>query len=97
MMTKYMKCTSLLAQTDKRLTVCQSRRDECLENAPQGHHIPQCKADGSFEERQCLHLTRECWCVDRNGNELPGTRSLNTRDCSLLGKSNTNDIATCKS
>jgi len=76
-------CTRI-AQTDKRPTVCQSRRDECLENAPQGHLIPQCKADGSFEERQCLHLTRECWCVDRNGNELPGTRSLNTRDCSLL-------------
>ena len=70
----------------KTSTVCQSRRDECLDNAPPGHLIPRCKADGSYEERQCLQSTVECWCVDRNGNELPGTRSKEMHDCSLLGK-----------
>lgn len=72
---------------DKTITVCQSRKDECLDNAPPGHFVPRCKADGSYEERQCLQSTGECWCVDRNGNELPGTRSKQTFDCSLLGES----------
>lgn len=72
---------------DKTITVCQSRKDECLDNAPPGHFVPHCKADGSYEERQCLQSTGECWCVDRNGNELPGTRSKQTFECSLLGES----------
>ena len=72
--------------TGKPSTVCQSRKDECLDNAPPGHFVPQCKADGSYEERQCLQSTGECWCVDRNGNELPGTRSKEMHDCSLLGE-----------
>ncbi|XP_068710293.1 uncharacterized protein [Montipora foliosa] len=65
-------------------SVCQSRRDECLKNTSPKHFIPLCKADGSFEERQCLHSTRQCWCVDKTGNELPGTRSMEMHDCSLL-------------
>lgn len=72
-------------QIGKALTVCQSRHDECLDNAPPGHFIPRCKADGSYEERQCLQSTGECWCVDINENELPGTRSREMHDCSLLG------------
>jgi len=70
---------------DKTMTVCQSRREECLDNPPPGYASPRCKADGSYYDRQCLQTTGECWCVDRNGNEIPGTRSREKQDCSLLG------------
>ena len=72
--------------TDKRVTACTSRREECLDNAPRGHFVPRCKADGSFDDVQCLQATGECWCVDTNGEEIPGTRSIGKLDCSVIGK-----------
>lgn len=36
--------------------------------------IPQCKPDGSFEEKQCNYGLKECWCVDVNGFELSQSR-----------------------
>ncbi|KAJ7393360.1 Nidogen 1 [Desmophyllum pertusum] len=38
-------------------------------------YVPQCKADGSFEPKQCDGSTGYCWCVDKNGNEIPGTQT----------------------
>lgn len=73
-------CTDI----DKRVTVCTSRREECLDNAPRGHFVPRCKADGSFDDVQCLQATGECWCVDTNGEEIPGTRSIGKLDCSVI-------------
>lgn len=32
-----------------------------------------CEADGSFSSTQCLQ-GEQCWCVDAEGRELPGTR-----------------------
>ena len=46
-----------------------------------GRFIPQCKADGSFEEVQCHSSTGYCWCVDTEGWELPGTKIRGTPDC----------------
>ena len=40
-----------------------------------GIYIPQCKADGSFEPMQCWGSTDYCWCVDKNGDEIPGTQT----------------------
>ena len=79
-------CDSLfICETDTTMTVCQARREECLDNAPPGHFVPRCMADGSYDDLQCLQTTGECWCVDRNGNEIPGTRSRGNQDCSFLG------------
>ena len=39
-------------------------------------YLPQCQEkDGSFELIQCHPLTKQCWCVDSGGDEVPGTRS----------------------
>ena len=38
-----------------------------------GEYIPQCEEDGSYSPLQCWSSTGYCWCVDQDGNEIPGT------------------------
>lgn len=38
-------------------------------------HIPQCDDQGNFVPLQCHGSTGFCWCVDRNGHEVPGTQT----------------------
>lgn len=38
-----------------------------------GFFVPRCDDDGFFMPEQC-NPRKECWCVDRNGAELGGTR-----------------------
>uniref|UniRef100_A0A8D0Y467 Nidogen-2 n=1 Tax=Sus scrofa TaxID=9823 RepID=A0A8D0Y467_PIG len=38
-------------------------------------HIPQCDEQGHFLPLQCHGSTGFCWCVDSNGQEVPGTRT----------------------
>ena len=47
-----------------------------------GRYIPQCKADGSFEEVQCHGSTGYCWCVDTRGWEIKGTKVRGRPSCS---------------
>lgn len=42
------------------------------EPAPGSLFVPSCTAEGSYEEVQCF--AGECWCVDSQGKELPGSR-----------------------
>jgi len=37
-----------------------------------GEFVPLCKEDGSYNEKQCGGGF--CWCVDKNGKEIKGTR-----------------------
>lgn len=39
-----------------------------------GFFVPRCDDDGFFMPEQCNPM-KECWCVDRNGGELLGTRT----------------------
>ena len=38
-----------------------------------GRFVPQCAADGSYEEVQCYGSTGYCWCVDSEGSPVLGT------------------------
>ncbi|KAJ8254662.1 hypothetical protein GJAV_G00195620 [Gymnothorax javanicus] len=38
-----------------------------------GLYTPQCDEEGNYKPIQCWHSTGYCWCVDINGNEIPGT------------------------
>ena len=39
-----------------------------------GAYVPQCNAAGHYEKVQCNKATNWCWCSDKNGNEIAGTR-----------------------
>ena len=36
--------------------------------------IPSCNSAGGYERMQCDRSVGECWCVNKMGDELPGTR-----------------------
>uniref|UniRef100_A0A3Q3QA25 Nidogen 1a n=1 Tax=Monopterus albus TaxID=43700 RepID=A0A3Q3QA25_MONAL len=68
----------------KTKTQCENQRDSLLgvtEHGPRGprppigQYIPTCDENGAYEPMQCHSSTGHCWCVDRNGQEIPGTRS----------------------
>ena len=53
-----------------------------------GVFAPLCKPDGSYEEVQCYASINQCWCVDKDGNEIAGTRQQGRP--STCGKSTKN-------
>ncbi|XP_041803273.1 nidogen-1 [Chelmon rostratus] len=69
---------------ERTKTRCQAHRDSLLgvtefgprgPRPPVGQYIPACDENGAYEPMQCHGSTGHCWCVDRNGQEIPGTRS----------------------
>lgn len=49
---------------------------------------PQCTDTGAFRPMQCHQPTGECWCVDADGNDIPGTimRSPHQPNCTEGGR-----------
>lgn len=52
--------------------MCQYQYQRQSENAVPGAFVPRCKPDGSYDDVQCRGSV--CYCVDRRGHELQGTR-----------------------
>ncbi|NWS92477.1 THYG protein, partial [Toxostoma redivivum] len=50
---------------------CEAERAAALRF--QHPFVPSCAASGGYEPRQC-HQGGQCWCVDSQGQEIPGTR-----------------------
>ena len=50
-----------------------------------GNYIPKCGNDGSYVPVQCLSSSKQCWCVDKHGNELYNTRQEGQPDCNSTG------------
>ncbi|XP_074532459.1 nidogen-1 [Halichoeres trimaculatus] len=68
--------------SERTKTRCENHRDSLLgasaprgPRPPVGQYIPTCDENGLYEPMQCHGSTGHCWCVDRNGQEIPGTRS----------------------
>lgn len=49
-----------------------------------GFFVPRCDEDGFFMSKQC-NPKKECWCVDRNGAELMGSRKVKGEDPKCSG------------
>ncbi|KAM9465918.1 nidogen-2 isoform 1-T1 [Clarias gariepinus] len=65
--------------TQRPETVCERWRASLMEHyggrpGPE-HFLPQCDASGEFTPVQCYGESSYCWCVDKDGREVPGTRS----------------------
>uniref|UniRef100_A0A8B9N5V0 Nidogen-1 n=1 Tax=Accipiter nisus TaxID=211598 RepID=A0A8B9N5V0_9AVES len=64
-------------------TKCQREREVALGSGGTffqreirvGHFIPQCDEHGNYLPTQCHSSSGYCWCVDRDGNEIDGTKS----------------------
>lgn len=52
-----------------------SEPDVC--RSPYQLYVPQCDEQGQFEEVQCAGS--ECWCVDSQGREVKGSRTVGSR------------------
>lgn len=46
-----------------------------------GIYVPRCTEDGYYKPIQCRSSTGQCWCVDRYGNEIVGSRIQGTPIC----------------
>lgn len=46
-----------------------------------GQYIPLCDEDGYYKPTQCHGSVGQCWCVDRYGNEVIGSRINGVADC----------------
>ncbi|EDO40366.1 predicted protein, partial [Nematostella vectensis] len=63
------------------LTMCQKERQIAIGWTGVAAPGSFCKQDGSFDSIQCHALSAECWCVDRRGTEIPGTRTKGRPNC----------------
>ncbi|KAJ8248388.1 hypothetical protein GJAV_G00241500 [Gymnothorax javanicus] len=69
--------------SDHEKTQCQHHRERALAGdvGPRGprplpgQYVPTCDGRGAYEPMQCHASIGQCWCVDRNGGEIPGTRT----------------------
>ncbi|XP_036893244.1 nidogen-1 [Sturnira hondurensis] len=71
-------------------TRCQLEQEHILRTAgvtgpqhplPLGLFVPQCDEHGNYVPTQCHGSTGYCWCVDRDGRELEGTRTRMRPPC----------------
>lgn len=65
------------------LTFCELQR--AINSVRSEEFIPDCKANGEFEEVQCNRITGECWCVDTAGIEILDSRTIGSPYCHELG------------
>ncbi|XP_004371146.1 nidogen-2 [Trichechus manatus latirostris] len=65
--------------TQRPQTVCERWRVSLLEHyggtARDDQYVPQCDDLGQFIPLQCHGKSDFCWCVDKEGREVEGTRS----------------------
>ncbi|XP_062333743.1 testican-3 [Osmerus eperlanus] len=49
-----------------------------------GQYLPTCDEEGYYRSHQCHSSSGQCWCVDRYGNEVAGSRSHGPADCGVV-------------
>jgi len=62
---------------NKRFSECQVQLASATENSAigmVGHFTPSCEENGQFSAVQCHGSTGYCWCAERDGSEINGSR-----------------------
>uniref|UniRef100_A0A8V0XR81 Testican-3 n=2 Tax=Neognathae TaxID=8825 RepID=A0A8V0XR81_CHICK len=70
---------------------CDTYKDSLISNnewcycfqRQQGQYIPLCDEDGYYKPSQCHGSVGQCWCVDRYGNEVTGSRTNGVAECAI--------------
>ncbi|KAL7854484.1 hypothetical protein SRHO_G00166740 [Serrasalmus rhombeus] len=73
-------------ESEREKTACEKHRESMLATSSGGYfffrprpavgqYVPTCDSYGEYEPTQCHSSAGQCWCVDRNGQEIPGTRT----------------------
>ncbi|XP_069022442.1 nidogen-2 isoform X2 [Embiotoca jacksoni] len=62
-------------EPERPKTHCEHHRDGAQAPGSLGAYVPQCDAAGQYISLQCHGSSGHCWCVDRSGQERPGTRT----------------------
>lgn len=73
-------------QTDGSLLLLLSRDESwCVVCASfcrlPGQYLPSCDEEGYYRSHQCHSSSGQCWCVDRYGNEVAGSRTHGPANC----------------
>ena len=69
---------------DDTLKKCERHAQKSLIDAEK--FVPRCKRDGTYEDVQCDGSSGQCWCVDKEGKEIPQTRSKDRVKCPQQSK-----------
>ncbi|XP_036404041.1 testican-1 isoform X2 [Megalops cyprinoides] len=72
----FQKPDGLPCQNEMNRIQSQSRRKTLI-----GGFIPRCNEEGYFKPTQCHGSVGQCWCVDKYGNELAGSRKQGRPNC----------------
>nr|XP_023698580.1 testican-1 isoform X3 [Paramormyrops kingsleyae] len=72
----FQKPDGLPCQNEMNRIQSQGRRKSLI-----GAFIPRCNEEGYFKPTQCHGTTGQCWCVDKYGNEIAGSRKQGNPSC----------------
>ncbi|KAK0150580.1 Testican-1 [Merluccius polli] len=72
----FQKPRGMPCQNEKSKIQLQGRRKSLI-----GAYIPRCTEEGYFKAAQCHGSTGQCWCVDKYGNEIAGSRKQGDPSC----------------
>ncbi|CAH3146913.1 unnamed protein product, partial [Porites evermanni] len=76
----FLLCVFVFCKTTA--TKCEQLSSQASQNGGLlGSFVPKCNTDGSFSSEQCWSSTGFCWCVDKFGEEIPGTKVRGKADC----------------
>ncbi|XP_062846628.1 testican-1 [Trichomycterus rosablanca] len=72
----FQKPDGLPCQNEMKRIHFQNRKKSLI-----GVYVPRCTEDGYFKATQCHSSTGQCWCVDKYGNEIAGSRKQGKPVC----------------
>lgn len=65
------------------LSQCQ-KEAAGVAKSPLPSFFPRCEKNGDYQPKQCWDETEWCWCVDKNGFQIPNSLTNSSAECGAL-------------